>query len=60
MHRFDNILPSIIGGTSVTALQVLPSVAPDKITTGISLLVGLVTIISQIILLLKKKNEKSF
>ena len=56
MHKID-WLPTFIGGGSVTALQVLPSITPDKITTGISLLVGLCTIISQIIVLLKKKHE---
>lgn len=53
----NDFLPSIIGGTSVIGLQVLPNITPDKITTGISLLVGLCTIISQIILLFKRKNE---
>lgn len=53
----NDFLPSTIGVSSITALQVIPNIAPDRITTGISLLVGLCTIISQIIVLLKKKHE---
>lgn len=53
----NDYLPSTIGVSAVTALQVLPNITPDKVTTGISLLVGLCTIISQIIVLLKKKHE---